>query len=421
MGLKRSPLKLNRSQRPNVISSHNPSRHCEPRSCRSEIVLARNLGLFGNLVFLCVAAAALLWVMSVAAGAEVLGPEVVWAPARVADASDRAYEPVAIGLIDQAKESVALSIYLVRESEDARHPVNRLLNDLLEAARRGVRIEIYLNTRFKGSTPEKILETPALNRLKEAGAQVTGLPANRRLHDKLLIVDERWILEGSTNWSVEALKMNWESNTLIDSPSLAKQKLHRLRQMSAGPKEVIPAVRERHPPPKTLDIPTAWIARGSVLPRMVSSRDERAFDTLLLLMREAAAQSSPEFFVNLEELALDAGIPEHWDDTATRRQMLKVLRKLHDDPAAGVDINFTHGKDAWVKLVLPAEPVVKVSSGLIEPALLAATPAAVTYLNLFDLVLQQQEGVGIHQLTLRELAQRTGLSAQLLRRARNGT
>jgi len=335
----------------------------------------------------------------------------------VADASDRAYEPTAIGLIDQAKQSVALSIYLVRESEDDRHPVNRLLKDLLEAAQRGVRVELYLNTRFKGGGPEKILETPALKRLKEAGAQVTGLPANRRLHDKLLIVDERWVLEGSANWSVEALKTNWESNTLMDSPPLAKQKLHRVRQMTAGPKEETPAVRESPPPPKTLEIPAAWLHRGGILLRMVSSNDERAFDTLLLLRLEAAAQGGPEFFVNLEELGLDAGLPESWDDTAARRQMIKVLRRLREDPAAGVGIHFTHGKDAWVKFMLPEGPAVTVPSDLFEPVSLAKTAAAVTYLKLFDLALQQREGKRLTELTQRELAQRTGLSAKLLRRA----
>lgn len=339
----------------------------------------------------------------------------VFVEAQAADVSDRVYEPAAIWLIDQAKQSVALSMYLVRESEDDRHPVNRLLKDLLEAARRGARVELYLNTRFKGSDPEKILETPALKRLKEAGAQVTGLPANRRLHDKLLIVDERWVLEGSTNWSVEALKMNWESNTLIDSPPLAKQKLHRLRQRAGGPKEETPAVRESPPRPKRLEIPAAWLNRGGVLPRMVSSNDERAFDTLLLLLLESAAQGSPEFFVNLEELGLDAGLPESWDDTAVRRQMIKTLRKLQEEPGAGVDLNFTHGKDAWVKLTLPEGPAATVSSDWIEPALLAKTPAAVTYLKLFDRALQK-EGLQLTGLTQRELAKRTGLNAKLLRR-----
>lgn len=336
--------------------------------------------------------------------------------ARVADASDRAYEPTAIRLIDHAERSVVMSLYLLRESADARHPVNRLVQDLLEAARRGVRVELYLNTRFKGGDPGKILETPALKRLRAQGAQVTGVPGHRRLHDKLLIVDERWVLEGSTNWSVEALKANWESNTLIDSPPLAQQKLRRLRQRTLGPEEPAPAARERPAPPQALEVPAAWIARGGALPRLVASGNKRAFDTLLLLLLESA-QSGPEFFVNLEELGLDAGLPESWDDSAVRRQMIKILRKLTGTPGAGASAGFTHGKDAWVKLTLPEGPTVTVPAGWVEPASLAGTPAAVTYLKLFDLALYRQEGLKISELTQKELAQRTGLGARILRGA----
>ncbi len=361
-------------------------------------------------------APALLWAST--AAAEAPRPEIVWTPAQVADASDRAYEPTAIGLIDQAKHSVVLSMYLVRESEDDRHPVNRLLKDLLEAAQRGVQVEIYLNTRFKGGNPEKILETPALKRLKESGARITGLPSSRRLHDKLLIVDERWILEGSTNWSIEALKVNWESNTLMDSPPLAEQKLRRLRQLVENPIAPVPTTHESPPLPRTVEIPSAWIVKGGVLTRLVSSQDERAFDTLLLLLIEAAAQGKPEFFVNLEEMGLDLGLPEKWDDTATRRQVIKVLRKLQKVSNLGLELSFTHGKDAWVKLTPPEGPTLTVPTDLIGPAKITRTSAAATYLKLFGLALQQQEGLQLAQLTQKELSRRTGISTSILSHAR---
>jgi hypothetical protein len=334
--------------------------------------------------------------------------------AKVADASDRAYEPTAIWLIDQAKHSVVMSMYLLRESADARHPVNRLVQDLLEAAQRGVQVELYLNTNFNGSDPDKILKTPALDRLRAQGIQVTGTSEHRRLHDKLLIVDERYILEGSTNWSISALMANWESNTLIDSPPLAKQKLRRVRQMTLSPEEAA-AARERPALPETLEVPAAWIARGGILPRLVSAARERSFDTLLLLLPESA-RSGPEFYVNLEQMGLDAGLPEKWDDTAVRREMIRVLRELEEAPGAGVEASFAHGKDAWVTLTLPEGPTVTAPGGWFEPASLAGTRAAVTYLKLFDLALQRQERLGITQLTYKELARRTGLSSRTLRR-----
>lgn len=334
--------------------------------------------------------------------------------AKVADASDRAYEPAAIWLIDQAKHSVVMSMYLLREGEDARHPVNRLAQDLVEAARRGVRVELYLNTFFIGADPQAVLETPGIRRLRAEGVQIIGPSAQRRLHDKLLIVDERYVLEGSTNWSVSALTKNWESNTLIDSPPLAKQKLRRVRQITVPPEETAPS--PKHPAlPQTVELPTGWIVRDGVLSRMVSSSRERAFDILLLLVLESA-RSGPEFFVNLEQLGRDIGI-KSWVDTAVRREVIRLLRDLENDSQAGVDTSFAHGKDAWVMLKLPEGPTLAVPSGWLEPAQLAGTPAAVTYLKLFELGLKKQEDLRVTQLTLVELERRTGLDARTLRRA----
>lgn len=78
-----------------------------------------------------------------------------------------------------------------------------VLRDLVEAIRRGVKVEVYLNTKF-GEVEANLLEKPWAKRLREAGVKVTGFSPSRRWHGKILIVDERYILEGSANWSVDA-------------------------------------------------------------------------------------------------------------------------------------------------------------------------------------------------------------------------
>lgn len=372
----------------------------------------------GRIAWVGTAAAALLLGVSMAARAEVPRPEVLWTPAQVADASDRAYEPTAIWLIDRAKRSVILSMYLIVEVDDDRHPVNFLLNDLLEALHRGVTVEIYLNTKFKESKPSRVLEQPFLSRLKTAGAKVIGVTPNKRLHDKLLIVDERYILEGSTNWSVEALRNNWESNTLIDSPTLARQKLNRVLQRVSSQEE--PAKnRPPFPLPKTVALPVSWIRKEGILPRMAVTSDERSLDALLLILRESSGQGSDNFFLNLEELGIDLGFPGSWDDTSIRRQVIKVLRKLKDRYRV-INLQVTYAKDAWVKLSFNEEPTVPIPMELLEPTRLTQDPAAVTYLSIFKLLLRQQEGIEISQLSIKELVQRTGLSSKLLRRTLRG-
>lgn len=48
------------------------------------------------------------------------------------------------------------------------------------------------------------------------------LKYRRRLHDKLIIVDERYVVDGSTNWSISALRDNYESATLIIAAALGR-------------------------------------------------------------------------------------------------------------------------------------------------------------------------------------------------------
>ncbi|MCG2706951.1 MAG: phospholipase D-like domain-containing protein, partial [Candidatus Omnitrophica bacterium] len=181
--------------------------------------LRRKLGLF--LIIL----ASLIFVFSPLSAQEGL------LPAQVKDISDRAYEPAIIELLDGAKESIVISMYNISLGTKERNPIVFLLNDLIEARQRNVAVTIYLNTRFreidKGSY--QLIRTAFFKKLLDTGCLIHLLPARLRLHDKLIIVDSRFVVEGSTNWSISALKSNRESATLIDSPELAKIKLLRLK------------------------------------------------------------------------------------------------------------------------------------------------------------------------------------------------
>jgi len=77
----------------------------------------------------------------------------------------------------------------------------------------------------------------------DAGCVFHLLPSCLRLHDKLVIVDNRFVVEGSTNWSIAALKSNRESAALIDSPELARIKLLRFKML---PLIIEPKEKEAH-------------------------------------------------------------------------------------------------------------------------------------------------------------------------------
>ena len=330
--------------------------------------------------------------------------------ARVADASDRRYEETAIWLMDRAQRSIVVSMYVVTATGDARHPVDRLVRDLEEAARRGVSVIVYPNLKISGYTPDQLMAVPWVRRLGAAGARVVPLAPVHRLHDKLLIVDERFVLEGSTNWSVEALKNNWESNTLSDSPALAAIKLGRLRD------------REQHdqltaePGEGQVLVPTAWLAVGGVLQRLAAAGDERAFDALLLLLRECAIHGEPSFFISLELFGEDLGLPASWRGAKARRQLIKVLRKLQTRYEI-LTPDFTHSRDARITVEIPPGPSLAIPAAWTGSPALIAQSSAMTYLRLLEQHWAAAEVV-LADLSLRELARRTGLKLDRLRAAR---
>lgn len=269
---------------------------------------------------------------------------------KVQDISDRKYEPAVITLLDNAKKSIVVSMYSISLGKDTNNPVKLLLNDLLEARGRGVNVTLYINTRFRRNAKKPFIKSPIFKELKEAGCIIHLLPSKRKLHDKLIIVDNRYVVEGSTNWSIVALRGNFESATLIDSPDLASVKLSRLENLlliSREEKEVpnSPAYLENLP--KSLTIPSVILQDKQYFASMVNRNDNRSFDLYLLLLAHSQSTKAKEFFINLECMALSLGMPESWSDSALRRQVIKSLKKLQDNYHL-IDVDFFYGKDAAV-------------------------------------------------------------------------
>jgi len=293
-----------------------------------------------------------------------------FASAQVKDISDRAYEPAVIELLDGAKESIAISMYSISLGTKHKNPLRLLLNDLLEARARNVNVTLYLNTRFRDADKAKLrlIENPELKRLKDAGCIIHLMPANRRLHDKLIIVDSRYVVEGSTNWSISALRDNFESATLIHSPRLAKIKLLRLELLPVSTK---PQIKQLPSPlyleniAETIDVPKALLENREYFPRMLTRQDKRSLELYLILMAHSQAINEKEFFIDLESMGLSLGMPVSWSDTALRRQVIKSLKKLRSNYDL-ISVRFFHGKDAWVELMDVSGDSFSVSSGLIK-------------------------------------------------------
>ena len=103
-------------------------------------------------------------------------------------------------------------------------PSNQLIDALIKAKKRGVDVEVILDVRQKSDrTTKRNLETG--KRLTNAGVEVIVDTEQITTHSKLLIIDEKIVVIGSTNWTYNALTANHESSVVFDSTEIAAELL----------------------------------------------------------------------------------------------------------------------------------------------------------------------------------------------------
>ena len=163
-------------------------------------------------------------------------------------------------------------------------------------------------------------------------------------------------MEGSMNWSIIALRNNFESVTLIDSPELAKEKIARLENIYRIQKEkegrgerarmplYVSSIIER------IEIKKALLEDERYFPGMLKSSDRRAMDLYLILSAYSQKLDKIKFFLKLEDTALGLGMPESWDDESLRRQVIKALRTLQDRYKL-IEVEFYYASDAHITIL----------------------------------------------------------------------
>ena len=102
-------------------------------------------------------------------------------------------------------------------------PSNELINSLIAAKKRGVDINVILDKPYKNKKTDNRANEKTATILSRGGVKVYFDSENITTHSKLIIIDGRYVVIGSTNWSYYALSKNNETNVLIDSEQIAKE------------------------------------------------------------------------------------------------------------------------------------------------------------------------------------------------------
>ncbi len=250
----------------------------------------------------------------------------------------------------------------MKPGTDAKHPINRLMKDLEEALERGVSVKIYINTKLdeSGRFITAVGEGMAFDTLREKGAQICPVTPRYMLHDKMIIVNSRYVVIGSTNWSASALTLNLESSVLIDSSALANQCLERMK-----------TIHKVYPLSDLIELPMALMNNKRYFSGMFSKQDNRAMDLYLLLIAESHRRKVKEFGVSLEKLAGQLNMPQNWDGAAFRRQVIKFLRKLKARYGL-IDVQFKYARAAKIKLIDISGETFTLNRDFFEPSFLTA-------------------------------------------------
>jgi phosphatidylserine/phosphatidylglycerophosphate/cardiolipin synthase-like enzyme len=135
---------------------------------------------------------------------------------------DREYFQVARRLLGNAEQSIQMMMF--EASFYANHPKspsNILIGELISARKRGIRVEVILESSDRGDrATERNRLTGGM--LSKEGVEVIYDPLFVTTHAKLIIIDGRICLLGSTNWTYYSLTSNHEVGVLIESREVAQ-------------------------------------------------------------------------------------------------------------------------------------------------------------------------------------------------------
>lgn len=243
---------------------------------------------------------------------------------RVEDISDRAYFDRVLSSLNQAKKSISISMYAPYPSRKEKNPVAKLFGALLAARGRGVEVKLWMNSSFddEENLDRKRFE-PFWSELESKGGKVFWVRRDKRLHDKLIVIDREIVIEGSANWTYAALEKNFESATLIHSKTLAQKKIERL--------ESFPIEKHRTANPflaTFVESPVSLFTQEAFFPTMLEENDREAWDLYFHFLKARKVKGLGPWEFGLEHLRSASRGFSGASDRQLKSRLEKVLKRL---------------------------------------------------------------------------------------------
>jgi HKD family nuclease len=141
-------------------------------------------------------------------------------------------------ILQSAKSSITMVMYYVSlQNTTGDSQVLQLVNDLIDAHNRGIKVKVILdrtmNFRDDDEDVESIGSADTKNKIayeyfKNNGIEVYYDDKQVYTHAKCIVIDDKIVIMGSTNWSTSALTTNNEISVVIESEEYAKEVLNEI-------------------------------------------------------------------------------------------------------------------------------------------------------------------------------------------------
>ena len=217
--------------------------------------------------------------------------------------------------LEEAKDSIYVAMYIISlpSGGDANNPVSMLVDDLIEAKKRGVYVKVVLDdTKFN-------VNYLGFRRLKEAGVDIGLDSPGKLMHGKGIVIDKRLVFIGSTNWTRASIYDNHEFTVLLDSPDVAERLIGYISGIKLNPD--IPLFGSAA---VGVNIPSLLITGENGLSELLTNHAEKSFDLYLYIVKKAERGS---LRINHKELGEYLGYTKNYYFNV--RQPLNALVKKY--------------------------------------------------------------------------------------------
>ena len=133
--------------------------------------------------------------------------------------TNRDYYPEVSQLLRGAQESIHIIMFSANYQtgpDYADAHVNELVQELVAARNRGVDVQVIMDSWPEGN--EKSLQYLLKNNVVAKKVQDVGTT-----HAKLIIIDGKLVVVGSTNWSHYSVDLNNEANVVVNNERIAQE------------------------------------------------------------------------------------------------------------------------------------------------------------------------------------------------------